>query len=302
MRVAFLRFRENAAAVLKKMSYQGGARPGDNGYDPRYGPPSYYPPPPVQPFAGDNGYGVTGNPAISMQQMQYIHPMQAQNHGDYYQQAQYLPENYHLPPEGYNQSRTSSSQQHFPQFVRFQELERTPQYPTTASIHQYHGSIAQSPQHIVQHSLSPPARPSQTPQVQSAHPTKAKAPPKVITHTSHKLTQSSALGADWKLLVALAEEYFTAGQILAARTTGNVDEVSQEQYQRLIATGLGCLESCLQNCTIPPRAEAKIRLRLASVMIDETENPMETEMALTKGIQLCGQVKQGTTAVFGNFS
>lgn len=62
-----------------------------------------------------------------------------------------------------------------------------------------------------------------------------------------------------------------------------------EQYQKLISTGLGCLEAALNEGRIEPRLEAKIRLRYAAVLFEETENMMEAETALSKGISLCVQ-------------
>jgi len=93
-----------------------------------------------------------------------------------------------------------------------------------------------------------------------------------------------------QLLISLAEEYFEAAHKLApsislAMTTENV-----EVYQKLIATGLGCLETTLKNVRIPPRLEANIRLRLAGVLHEETNNFKQAESILGKGITLCDRV------------
>ena len=61
------------------------------------------------------------------------------------------------------------------------------------------------------------------------------------------------------------------------------------QYQKLIATGLGCLEAALNEGGLEPCIEAKIRLRYAGVLMEETDNMMEAETALSKGISLCEQ-------------
>lgn len=63
------------------------------------------------------------------------------------------------------------------------------------------------------------------------------------------------------------------------------------QYQKLIATGLGCLEAALAGGRLEPRLEAKMRLRYAGVLLEETENMMEAETVLSKGITLCEQVE-----------
>jgi acyl-CoA reductase-like NAD-dependent aldehyde dehydrogenase len=62
------------------------------------------------------------------------------------------------------------------------------------------------------------------------------------------------------------------------------------QYQRLIATALSCFEAALKNSRLTPRQEAKIRLRYASVLYEDTENLMEAETALSTGITLCDKV------------
>lgn len=98
-----------------------------------------------------------------------------------------------------------------------------------------------------------------------------------------------------KLLISLAEEYFDAAHDLApaaalAMTTANV-----ETYQKLIATGLGCLDTALKRVRLAPRLEANIRLRFAAVLLEETDNSMEGETALSKGITLCERVCYNTS-------
>jgi len=59
-----------------------------------------------------------------------------------------------------------------------------------------------------------------------------------------------------------------------------------------MSTGMGCLESVLNNYRQSnPRKEAHIRLRLASLLHEETENAMEAEEILSKGIALCERNK-----------
>ena len=62
------------------------------------------------------------------------------------------------------------------------------------------------------------------------------------------------------------------------------------EYQKLIATGLSCLETILSSNRLTPRQEAKVRLRYASILYEDTESLMEAETALTKGIKLCDKV------------
>ncbi|KAK2628468.1 hypothetical protein QTJ16_001571 [Diplocarpon rosae] len=90
-----------------------------------------------------------------------------------------------------------------------------------------------------------------------------------------------------KLLVALAEEYFEAAHEFAPSVAASMAETDVRAYEKLIATGLGCLDTALKNVRLPPRLEANIILRYACVLYDETENSMEAETVLSKGIALC---------------
>ncbi|KZZ87530.1 Cohesin loading factor [Ascosphaera apis ARSEF 7405] len=97
------------------------------------------------------------------------------------------------------------------------------------------------------------------------------------------------------LLLYLADEYFDTahgqGSSLAAASAGTGAEQQRqgdvEEYYRLIATGLGCLEVVLKSRRLPPQVEAIVRLRYALVLYEETENDFEAESTLTKGIDLC---------------
>lgn len=98
-----------------------------------------------------------------------------------------------------------------------------------------------------------------------------------------------------KLLVSLAEEYFQAGHELAPVAALSMTATDVEAYEGLIATGLGCLDTALRRVKLQPRMEANIRLRYAGVLFEETENSMEAETALTKGIALCERVCSSAT-------
>jgi hypothetical protein len=93
------------------------------------------------------------------------------------------------------------------------------------------------------------------------------------------------------LLVSLAEEYFSAAHSFAPAAALSMTLENVEVYEKLIATGLGCLDTALKNVRLAPRLEANIRLRYAAVLLEETDNFMEGETALSKGITLCGRVR-----------
>ena len=59
-------------------------------------------------------------------------------------------------------------------------------------------------------------------------------------------------------------------------------EEQLERYHQLIATGIACLESVLKNYRqTDARKEARIRLRLATLLVEETENDEEVSIAAT---------------------
>ena len=93
-----------------------------------------------------------------------------------------------------------------------------------------------------------------------------------------------------KLLMSLAEEFFDAAHTLAPSIALTMTTANVNAYEKLIATGLGCLDTALKNIKLLPRTEAIIRLRYAGVLFEETENFMEAETALSKGITLCDRV------------
>lgn len=87
----------------------------------------------------------------------------------------------------------------------------------------------------------------------------------------------------------MAEEYFSAAWKLGALSDTTCNEEAMHEYYRLITTGLGCLEALLKHFKLAPEMEANVRLRYASILYDETENMMEAEEVLSKGISLCNR-------------
>lgn len=60
------------------------------------------------------------------------------------------------------------------------------------------------------------------------------------------------------------------------------------QYHKLIATALGCLESLITNYRLrDARKEARVRLRFANLLSEETEDTIATEEFLSKSITFC---------------
>lgn len=106
-------------------------------------------------------------------------------------------------------------------------------------------------------------------------------------HSRLAHTPQKALPTDLSvLLLHAADEY-----IAAARSMGSVAALGQReadlnQYYKLMATGLGCMEAILKRYTQPPRDEAKLRLRYASLLMEETDNDVEVEEVISKGVRV----------------
>lgn len=104
------------------------------------------------------------------------------------------------------------------------------------------------------------------------------------------MSTKSMLSDPVSLLVCVAEECFDRARGGLHGVVSSPTGQAVLQYQKLIATGLSCLEATLQNSRVPPKQEAKIRLRYASILYEDTENLMEAETALSAGIKLCDKV------------
>lgn len=103
-------------------------------------------------------------------------------------------------------------------------------------------------------------------------------------------TPTPGISIDYQsALLALSDDYINAAYSLSGSLSGaEVSEELLDSYQSLLATGMGCLDSVLKNYRIADaRKEARIRLRYASLLYEETENLTEAEECLSKGITLC---------------
>ncbi|KKZ63252.1 hypothetical protein EMCG_02457 [[Emmonsia] crescens] len=85
------------------------------------------------------------------------------------------------------------------------------------------------------------------------------------------------------LLLSLADEYIDAAHSQGTALAVAREETETDEYYKLIATGLACLEAVLKNWKLQPRTEALVRLRYARILYEETENDSEAEGALSKG-------------------
>ncbi|KAL2217140.1 cohesin loading factor-domain-containing protein [Thermoascus aurantiacus ATCC 26904] len=147
---------------------------------------------------------------------------------------------------------------------------------------------APAPQQIPQVVI--PARPpASSPEVPQKMPAKAPAKKQLQRLQSQpSVEKESKPPIDYQvLLLALADEYFNAAHSKGTMVALQRREMEMEEYYKLVATGLGCLEAVLKNWRLQPRTEALVRLRYARILFEETDNDIEAETALSKGIDLC---------------
>lgn len=128
-----------------------------------------------------------------------------------------------------------------------------------------------------------PQPPSETPNRPAASSQTSQLSRPATTADTHELPVDYQV-----LLLALADEYFSKAHSMTARLVRSQVEADLEQYHSLVATGLGCIESVLKNWKFPePRTEARLQLRCATLLFEETDNEGEAQELLNKGITLC---------------
>ncbi|KAJ5166349.1 uncharacterized protein N7482_005130 [Penicillium canariense] len=119
-------------------------------------------------------------------------------------------------------------------------------------------------------------------------PKKPQAKKQLSQQTTDKVAKSSKPPVDYQvLLLSLADEYLNAAHRHGTKTALATSQADVEEYYKLVSTGLGCLEAVLKNWRLQPRKEALVRLRYARTLFEETDNDLEAETALSKGIDLC---------------
>jgi Cohesin loading factor len=282
------------------MDYQG--EPSSRaGYDHRYGPPGLYQQSqgPQQTYIHDglpSGKWDGQTQEMGMQQTQQIQQMhqtqqmqklQMQNQYVYQQHQQYMPAPSTTAPHTYYQT-PSQPQYHFSQYAEHQQ-QQVPEFihpiqPYPLNSNQLQQQVSQPLQQQTSRQLL------QSPLQQQPSASASKSSMKVPGTPNQPSSQPVE---PQTLMVSLAEEYFEAAHSMTSDVARNMTTASLDEYQKLVATGLGCLEVVLRKMRLAPKLEARIRLRYAGVLFDETENYMEAETALSHGILLCEQVLYG---------
>lgn len=97
------------------------------------------------------------------------------------------------------------------------------------------------------------------------------------------------------ILIHVADECLVKAQEGALRLASSCSPEALSEYHKLVATGLACLEAAISSKKLSPRIEAKARLRYAGIVVEETENLMDAETMLTKGIALADKVRPKPT-------
>jgi hypothetical protein len=206
------------------------------------------------------------------------------------------------PPTSKPFQRSQSSQENGP---RPQQRPMNPPVPN-----QTHHRPPLQPQTPSRQQRVPPqsgTSPSQygTPFTQpSSSSSKPRAHPHVVIprSSSHQLTPTKrapipqrALPVELSdLLLSAADEYITAARGMGSLFTRERKEADVRQYYKLMSTAMGCMDTVLRDFNMPPRDEAKLRLRYAALMIEETDIEeadvsSRIEEILSKQIALCGR-------------
>lgn len=204
---------------------------------------------------------------MSQQQPQYQYQPQPQHQNMHQQHHQAQAQHQRPIPQNTNSPVTVQSPQLPPQFMPNPNSNNNRHVSANARM-EHANTISASPR-LSTHAVT------RSPSVSSA---RSPAPtPGLLPH--HADTNS--------LLICLAEEFFSKARKESVSMVESIDAQNLHEYQKLVATGLGCLEVVLDSPKLAPRLEAKVRFRYASILCEETNNVMEAETALTKGITLC---------------
>ncbi|CAI6328692.1 unnamed protein product [Periconia digitata] len=91
------------------------------------------------------------------------------------------------------------------------------------------------------------------------------------------------------MILSAADEYIAAARSLGSLAAMAMNKADLDQYYKLMSTALGCMDAVLKKYSQAPRDEALLRLRYASLLVEETDNNQEIEETLAKGIALCSR-------------
>jgi hypothetical protein len=205
------------------------------------------------------------------------------------------------PPKPQGDHARISSQSHPQPIVPpVQFHDRTPsqsQPRATTQTHK-HAMSPPGPQSRPKESPSSQTRPASQPRpmaqmrspqvvIETRRPASQNPPNPVPSRTPAAGPRESAIDLQ-PVLLGLADQYVSKAHGMSSYLARNPQEADIDQYYRLISAGLGCMESVLKNWKFPdPKVEARLQLRYANLLLEETENDGELQDLLTRGIALC---------------
>ncbi|KAF1966433.1 hypothetical protein BU23DRAFT_560246 [Bimuria novae-zelandiae CBS 107.79] len=185
-------------------------------------------------------------------------------------------------PQTFQENTPKSQQRTFNTSIQNQNQHRAPLQPQGTPAH-----------------VRTPAGQSQSPsisqtssQVRSHPQVVIKKPPSTQLQTPTRPQHAPArpLPADLMVLIlSAADEYIAAARSLGSVASLTLKPADLDQYYKLMATAMGCMETVLKKYNQTPRDEAVLRLRYASLLIEETDNTQDIEETLAKGITLCNR-------------
>ncbi|KAM0813599.1 putative 75k gamma secalin [Seiridium cardinale] len=229
-------------------------------------------------------------------------PQQAQHVMDWQQMPppnqSPIPQYQTIPPNAMPQRKQTPQQQHVQQPHRQKSVSSHANSPRINSPHA-NSPMTQSPQ-LPQQNIPAKSRSASSASVRIDQAGRVSASPRLMTQGLTRSPSVSSVRSPAptpgliphhqdtnSLLVCVAEELFTKARKEVLRLADTLDPQGVQEYQKMVATGLGCLETVLSSNKLAPKVEAKLQLRYASILCEETNNIMEAETALAKGITLC---------------
>lgn len=223
----------------------------------------------------------------------------------------------HIPQQQYVHSYQPRPRVQFQDDLPAKQVYSPAQHQLYPQIQQYQQPdqqyYQQSPQHYIPQydgpSMQPPPRPQQRaapsprpapghtqppppqtrPEVKKQSPAQPRTPQTILPP---KPIVTPDLPVDYRLLLLhLSEQYITEARSLSANIALHQEAEDQERYYELMAMGMRCLEAVLKHkswsVAMPPRQNAMLQLRYATLLFEETEDGQELGELLSKGVTFC---------------
>ena len=217
----------------------------------------------------------------------------AQSHSPTTSTSPNFQQTFHHPAHQLQQSQHS--------WQNYRQPHRPTQYPSYPQFDSLSSSIPPAPQPrplktqaMVEIPVASPRYPQNPPpphqQLQHA-PQRASSlssPHSADVQNGKKSMQSTSPPVDLQqLLLLLAEDYINDAHSMGSLVALYRRAEDMDMYNKRIATGLRCIEASLLNYRLLPRSEAFLILQYTNLLFQETENYVEVEKWLGKGVSKC---------------